>query len=285
MTITPRRSVLYMPANNPRALEKARLLPVDCIVIDLEDAVSPTAKAEARQQAVAAVNTGGFGRREVVVRINAQGTPWFEDDLTACAASAAKIVVLPKVETAATVQAVAARLPEHIQLWAMIETPRGVMNVEAIAQAHPRLQVLVMGTSDLSKELRVPPRADRMGLQYALGRCVCAARGAGIDIIDGVYLNFRDADSFAAVCEQGKWLGFDGKSLIHPDQIAVVNQTFAPSPSEVAHAQKVLDAWRAAEVEGSGMAVLDGKLIENLHAAEAERILLLQQAISANQLI
>jgi citrate lyase subunit beta/citryl-CoA lyase len=211
MLITPRRSVLYMPANNARALEKARNLPADCIVIDLEDAVSPTAKAEARQQAVAAVNTGGFGRREVVVRINAQGTPWFEDDLTACAASAAKIVVLPKVETAATVQAVAARLPEHIQLWAMIETPRGVMNVEAIAQAHPRLQVLVMGTSDLSKELRVPPRADRMGLQYALGRCVCAARGAGIDIIDGVYLNFRDADSFAAVCEQGKWLGFDGQ--------------------------------------------------------------------------
>ncbi len=284
MLITPRRSVLYMPANNPRALEKARLLPADCIVIDLEDAVSPSAKDEARQQAIAAVHIGGFGEREVAVRINALGTPWFEEDLRQLAMSDVKIIVLPKVEAAATVVAVADRLPEHIQLWAMIETPRGVMNVEAIAQAHPRLQVLVMGTSDLSKELRVPQRSDRMGLLYALERCVCAARGAGIDIIDGVHLNFRDAEGFAAVCEQGKWLGFDGKSLIHPEQIAIANQVFSPSDEEVAKAQQVLAAWQAAEAEGSGMAVLDGKLIENLHAAEAERVLLLHGAISVNQL-
>ncbi|MEZ5494931.1 MAG: CoA ester lyase [Pseudomonadales bacterium] len=283
MSITPRRSVLYMPANNARALDKAKTLPADCIVIDLEDAVSPTAKTEARAQAIAAVNAGGFGHREVAVRINAQGTPWFDDDLAACATSAAKIVVLPKVETAETVQAVAARLPEHVVLWAMIETPCGVMQVEAIAAATPRLQVLVMGTSDLSKELRIPPRADRAALQYALSRCVCAARGAGIDIIDGVHLNFRDTEAFAAVCEQGKWLGFDGKSLIHPDQVALANQVFAPSLDEVAHAQQVLAAWKAAEVEGSGMAVLDGKLIENLHAAEAERILRLYEAINTSQ--
>lgn len=279
MPIVPRRSVLYMPANNERALEKARSLPADCIVMDLEDAVSPSAKDEARQQAIAAVNAGGFGQREVAVRINALGTPWFEEDLRQLAASDASIIVLPKVEAAETVVTVAARLPERIALWAMIETPRGVMNVEAIAQAHSRLPVLVMGTSDLSKELRAPPRSDRMGLLYALERCVCAARGAGIDIIDGVHLNFRDTEGFAAVCEQGKWLGFDGKSLIHPDQVAVANQVFSPSNEAVAKAQQILTAWTAAEAEGLGMAVLDGKLIENLHAAEAERILLLNQAI------
>jgi len=279
MPIVPRRSVLYMPANNERALEKARSLPADCIVMDLEDAVSPSAKDEARQQAIAAVNAGGFGQREVAVRINALGTPWFEEDLRQLAASDASIIVLPKVEAAETVVTVAARLPERIALWAMIETPRGVMNVEAIAQAHSRLPVLVMGTSDLSKELRAPPRSDRMGLLYALERCVCAARGAGIDIIDGVHLNFRDTEGFAAVCEQGKWLGFDGKSLIHPDQVAVANQVFSPSNEAVAKAQQILTAWTAAEAEGLGMAVLDGKLIENLHAAEAARRLLLNQAI------
>lgn len=279
MSVKPRRSVLYMPANNARALEKARSLPADGIVIDLEDAVSPSAKDEARQQAIVAVRAGGFGEREVAVRINALGTPWFEEDLRQLAMSDVNIIVLPKVEAAATVVAVADRLPEHIRLWAMIETPRGVMNVEAIAQAHPRLQVLVMGTSDLSKELRVPPRSDRMGLLYALERCVCAARGAGIDIIDGVHLNFRDAEGFTAVCEQGKWLGFDGKSLIHPDQVAVANQVFSPSNETVAKARQVLAAWKAAEAKSSGMAVLDGKLIENLHAAEAERILALDKAI------
>ncbi len=280
MSVKPRRSVLYMPANNTRALEKAKQLPADCIVIDLEDAVSPEAKMEARAQAITAVQAGGFGSREVAVRINAEGTPWFEEDVSQIGSSGVQIVVLPKVESVETVIAVAERLPQGVKLWAMIETPRGVMNVDTIVFAHPALEVLVMGTSDLAKELRVLHRADRAGLQYALGRCVCAARAAGLDIIDGVYLDFRDEAGFAALCEQGKWLGFDGKSLIHPSQINEANRVFAPSADEVCNAEKVLEVWRAAERDGSGLAVLDGKLVENLHAAEAERILLLSQAIA-----
>jgi citrate lyase subunit beta/citryl-CoA lyase len=282
MSIVPRRSVLYMPANNVRALEKARSLPADCIVIDLEDAVAPSAKVDARQQAIAAIQAGGFGKREVVVRINAVGTPWFEDDLAAMITHEVAIVALPKVEDANTVVTVASRLPVTSQLWAMIETPRGVTNVEAIAAAHRRLGVLVMGTSDLAKELRVPHTPERLGLLYALERCVCAARLAGLDIIDGVHLNFKDLVEFEMLCQQGRHLGFDGKSLIHPSQIEAANRTFAPSADEVERAGRIVTAWRAVESAGLGVAVLDGKLIENLHAAEAERILLLADAIAAN---
>ncbi len=282
MPVKPRRSVLYMPANNARALEKAKQLPADCIVMDLEDAVSPEAKAEARQLAIATVQAGGFGQRAVAVRINGEGTPWFEEDLQQIANSGVQIVVLPKVESVETVIAVAERLSQGVRLWAMIETPRGVMQVDAIVFAHPALEVLVMGTSDLAKELRVPHRSDRAGLQYTLGRCVCAARAAGLDIIDGVYLDFRDEVGFANLCEQGKYLGFDGKSLIHPSQIDEANRVFSPSVEELERAGKVLEAWQAAQREGSGLAVLEGKLIENLHAAEAERVLLLSQAIAAN---
>lgn len=283
MVIIPRRSVLYMPGSNARALEKARSLPADCIVIDLEDAVAPTAKAQAREQAVAAVQAGGFGEREVAVRINGIGTPWFEEDLAAVVTSTAAAVVLPKVEDARTVQHVADQLPEGMAIWAMIETPRGVMMAEDIAAAHSRLGVLVMGTSDLAKELRVPHRPDRLGFLYSLSRCVVAARACGIDIIDGVHLDLADAAGFAALCEQGRALGFDGKSLIHPDQIGEANRVFAPSPAEVERAGRIVAAWIAAEREGSGLAVLDGKLIENLHAAEAERLLCLAEAIAARE--
>ena len=280
MHIIPRRSVLYMPASNARALDKARSLPADCIIMDLEDAVAPAMKAEARRQAIEAVQADGYGVREVAIRINAANTEWFEDDLAAVIASDAHAVVLPKVEDAETVQHVADRLPEGMALWAMIETPRGVANVEAIALSHSRLQVLVMGTSDLAKELRIPHRADRLGFLYSLSRCVGAARIAGLDVIDGVHLDIADKEGFSAICEQGRALGFDGKSLIHPGQIEVANRVFAPGSVEIEQAQKVVQAWDEAEVAGKGIAVLDGKLVENLHAAEAERILLLAQAIA-----
>lgn len=279
MHIIPRRSVLYMPASNVRALDKARNLPADCIIMDLEDAVAPAMKADARRQAIEAVQADGYGLREVAVRINAAGTEWFEDDLAAVIASDAHAIVLPKVEDAETVQHVADRLPEGMALWAMIETPRGVANVEAIAMAHSRLQVLVMGTSDLAKELRVPHRPDRLGFLYSLSRCVVAARIAGIDIIDGVHLDIADTDGFAAVCEQGKALGFDGKSLIHPGQIDVANTVFGPGVAETAYAERIASAWREAEAAGKGIVVVDGRLVENLHVAEAERILMLSRAI------
>ncbi len=279
MMITPRRSVLYMPANNARALEKARNLPADCIIMDLEDAVAPVMKTLARQQAVDAVAAGGYGKRDVAIRINALGTPWYADDLAAVMQTSVHAVVLPKVEDAVTVQHVADRLPEGMALWAMIETPRGVANAEEIALAHSRLEVLIMGTSDLAKELRVPHTPDRLGFLYSLGRCVVAARMAGIDIIDGVYLDIADAAGFAAICDQGKVLGFDGKSLIHPGQIEIANRVFAPTMVEVEQARRIVAAWNEAEASGQGVAVLDGRLVENLHATEAERILVLAAAI------
>ena len=280
MHIIPRRSVLYMPASNARALDKGRSLPADCIIMDLEDAVAPAMKIDARRQAIEAVQADGYGVREVAIRINAADTEWFEDDLAAVIASDAHAVVLPKVEDAETVQHVADRLPEGMALWAMIETPRGVANVEAIALSHSRLQVLVMGTSDLAKELRIPHRADRLGFLYSLSRCVGAARIAGLDVIDGVHLDIADKEGFSAICEQGRALGFDGKSLIHPDQIEVANRIFAPDTVEIEQAQKIVQAWDEAEAAGKGVAVQNGKLVENLHAAEAARILLLAQAIA-----
>lgn len=285
MHIIPRRSVLYMPANNARALDKARSLPADCIIMDLEDAVAPALKSEARQQAIAAVQADGYGLREVAIRINAVGTEWFEDDLAAVIDSDAHAIVVPKVEDAETVQHVADRLPEGMALWAMIETPRGVANVEAIAMSHSRLQVLVMGTSDLAKELRIPHHPDRLGFLYSLSRCVGAARIVGVDIIDGVHLDIADVEGFAAVCEQGKALGFDGKSLIHPGQIEVANRVFAPDVPQVEHASRVVEAWREAEAAGKGIVVLDGKLVENLHAAESERVLMLAQAIAERMVV
>jgi citrate lyase subunit beta/citryl-CoA lyase len=269
-----------MPASNARAINKARTLPVDCVILDLEDAVAPSMKEAARVTALQAIAEGGFGDRELALRINPEGSPWFEADLEAAIASGVHAVVLPKVESAETVQHVADMLPDGMAVWAMIETPRGVQQVDVIAAAHARLAVLVMGTSDLAKEMRVPHRADRLGFLYALSRVVTAARVAGLDVIDGVYLNLQDTEGFEAICEQGRALGFDGKSLIHPDQIAVANRVFAPDAEAVNQAQRLLACWLEAEKAGEGVAVLDGKLVENLHAAEAERILALAEAIT-----
>lgn len=278
-----RRSALYMPANNARALEKAKSLMADCIILDLEDAVAVEQKAQAREAAVGAIAAGGFGWRELAIRVNACGTEWFEADVQAVASSGAQVIVLPKVEAPQTVCDVAARIPEAMEIWAMIETPRGVANVEAIAQAHSRLSCLVMGTSDLAKELRVPHRADRLGFLYSLSRCVLAARLAGIDVLDGVHLDFANQEAFRAVCEQGRDLGFDGKSLIHPSQIAVSNEVFAPSLTDIDRARSIVALWQQAQARGAGVAVLDGKLIENLHVVEAQRTLAFAEMLAARQ--
>lgn len=279
--LIPRRSVLYMPGSNARALEKARTLPADAIIVDLEDAVAPTEKVAARNQAIAAVNAGGFGFRELAVRINALSTEWGADDLAAVAASAAHAVAVPKVESAQQVLDIASRIPDNspLVIWAMIETPRGVMNVEQIAVAHPRLTVLVMGTSDLAKDLRVPHTPYREGLAYSLGRCVMAARAAGLTIIDGVHLDLDDDKGFSIACEQGRNMGFDGKSLIHPKQISMANRIYSPTKSAVEHAQQVIEAWKNAQRENSGVVVVNGKLVENLHVEEARRTMALMQAI------
>lgn len=279
--LIPRRSVLYMPGSNARALEKARTLPTDAIIVDLEDAVAPTEKAAARNQAIAAVNAGGFGFRELAVRINALSTEWGSDDLAAVAASAAHAVAVPKVETAQQVLDIASRIPDSspLVIWAMIETPRGVMNVEQIAVAHARLTVLVMGTSDLANDLRVPHTPYREGLAYSLGRCVMAARAAGLTIIDGVHLDLEDDKGFSIACEQGRNMGFDGKSLIHPKQISMANRIYSPTKSAVEHAQQVIEAWKKAQRENSGVVVVNGKLVENLHVEEARRTMALMQAI------
>lgn len=270
------RSALYMPAANQRAMDKARELPVDAVVFDLEDAVAPEKKAEAREQLVAQLHAGGYGPRQLVARCNALATPWGEDDIRALAATPVATLCLPKVESVQQLHAVAALLEElqrpDMALWAMIETPAGVANVEAIA-GHGRVTALLMGTTDLAYELRLPPDPSRSGLQYALGRCVMAARLGGITVLDGVYLDIRNEDGLRAVCEQGRALGFDGKTLIHPGQIAATNAVFGPSEEAVTHARRLLACWDEAAAQGKGVAVLDGKLIETMHVDEARRVL------------
>ncbi len=276
MSLRPRRSVLYMPGSNRRALEKARSLAADCVVMDLEDAVAPVAKAEAREQAAAMAQAGGYRPRELIIRINSLNSDWGRADLQAVATAGIDAVCLPKVEDPAEILATVEALdklgaPTSLAIWAMIETPRGVMHIEAIADSHPRLAVLVMGTTDLAKELRIPHTPDRIGLQYALSRCVMAARASGQDILDGVYLELDDADGLRAVCEQGRDLGFDGKTLIHPGQIAAANSAFGPSPADLERDQRILTAWQEAQDRGEGVAVVDGKLVEAMHIDEARR--------------
>ena len=270
------RSALYMPAVNQRAMDKARELPVDAVVFDLEDAVAAGKKAEARELLLAQLATGGYGPRHLVARCNALATPWGEADIRALAVTPVTTLCLPKVESVAQLHQVSALLEElqrpDMTLWAMIETPAGVANVEAIA-GYGRLTALLMGTTDLAYELRLPSDPARTGLQYALGRCVMAARLAGVTVLDGVYLDIKNEAGLRAVCEQGRALGFDGKTLIHPGQIAVTNTVFGPDAAALEHARRVLDCWEQATVAGKGVAVLDGKLIETMHVDEARRVL------------
>lgn len=278
----PLRSVLYMPGSNQRAMDKARRLPADAIIFDLEDAVAPDAKEAARAAVVAQLDAGGYQERPLVVRCNDLATPWGAEDVTAIAATGAAALCLPKVESTAQLAAVRALLEErgrsHMALWPMIETPAGVAAVTEIA-AFATVTTLVMGTTDLASELRVPHRPDRLGLQYALGRSVLAARLQGKSIIDGVHLEIGNQESLVAVCEQGRALGFDGKSLIHPSQIETANRCFGPTGGEIDHARRLLEAWSRAEAEGAAVAVMEGRLVEVMHVDDARRTLSLAAAI------
>jgi citrate lyase subunit beta / citryl-CoA lyase len=286
--VRPRRSVLFMPAVNARAIEKARALPADVIIFDLEDAVAPDAKAGARDQAAAAVRAGGYGAREVVIRVNGLATPWGGDDIAAVARAAPHAVLVPKVESARAVREVedalaAAGAPTTMAIWCMLETPRGILDADAVASATPRVGALVMGTSDLTKDLHARHTRDRQPLVTSLALCVLAARAAGIAALDGVHLDLADDAGFAAACRQARDLGFDGKTLIHPKQIDSANTTFGPTDAEVAWARRVVAAHAEAVAAGRGIVLLDGRLIENLHVADAHRVIALSDAIAAAQ--
>jgi citrate lyase subunit beta/citryl-CoA lyase len=272
-----------MPGSNARALEKARTLPADSLILDLEDAVAPDQKPAAREQVLEAVNAGGYGEREVVVRVNGFDTPWGRDDIVAFANAPIAALCLPKVESAREVNAVVQLLKQEnstLKLWLMAETPRGILNIDEICGADKRNEVIVMGTSDLAKELRVPHTPDRLGMQTSLQLCVLAARAHGLDILDGVYLDIKDEAGYAAACDQGVALGFDGKTLIHPSQIESANKAFAPSAEIIERAGRIVDAWQAAKAEGKAVAVVDGKLVEVLHFEEAKRHLAIHEAIA-----
>ena len=275
----PRRSVLFMPGANARALEKARGLPVDGLIFDLEDAVAPDMKAAAREAVAAAVRKGGYGKRELVLRINGLDTEWGADDLSAANAMRIDAVLLPKVESPDLVRFVAGESVAAV--WCMIETPKGVLAAAEIAAAHPRVAALVMGTSDLTKDLRARHTPDRLPLLTSLQLVLLAARAHGLAALDGVHLDLADDAGFAAACAQGRALGFDGKTLIHPKQIAPANTAFAPSVDEVAEAKNIITAHDAALAQGKGIVVVDGRLIENLHVEAAHRTLALAQAIEA----
>lgn len=283
-TLRPRRSALYMPAANERALEKAKSIPTDAIIFDLEDAVSPDSKEIARAQAIAAVNSGEYGKRELTIRCNALATPWGHDDVAAAAKACVSAVVIPKISSVAEVDEVsraldAAGAPKEMMIWAMIETPTAIMDCRAIA-AHPRVAVLVMGTNDLAKELRASQIPGRAPLTPSLHMALLAAREADKVILDGVYNDIKNTEGFTNECQQGQQMGFDGKTLIHPDQVAIANDTWAPSESEVEHARRVIDAFNEALAQGKGVVQLDGKMIENLHVANAERAIAIAEAIA-----
>ncbi|HSB97561.1 MAG TPA: CoA ester lyase [Spongiibacteraceae bacterium] len=285
MQIRPRRSALYMPGSNQRALEKAKTLTADSLILDLEDAVAPAQKVLAREYVVAAINGGGYGKRELVIRINALDTEWGEDDLKAVAWSQAHAVCLPKIESATQIRAVAdalenLRAPADMAIWAMLETSLGILHAQSIAGAHPRIKVLVMGTTDLAKDLRVPHTPDRLGLLMSLSTGVLAARAHGLDVLDGVHLDLNGGADFRAICEHGRKLGFDGKTLIHPNQVADANAVFGPSAEAIDHAQRILAIWEEAQRAGMGVTLLDGKLIENVHVEEAQRVLAIAKAIA-----
>ena len=282
----PRRSVLYMPGSNPRALEKGRSLPADGLILDLEDAVAPDAKETAREQILAALKEGGYGKREIAVRVNGLDSPWGKDDVKAMATSGADAILLPKVETAAMIHELEklmdeAGAPKSMGIQCMMETPLGMLNAQEVAGASPRITCLVMGTSDLVKDLQAAHTPARLPVLTSLGLCILAARACGVAITDGVHLDLSDDEGFAAHCLQGKELGFDGKTLIHPKTIAKANEVFAPSGEEIAWSHKIIAAHAEATAEGKGVVVVDGKLIENLHVESAERLVALAAAIEA----
>ena len=287
-TVRPRRSVLYMPGANTRALEKARTLPADALIFDLEDAVAPEAKEAARTNVVLAAESKAYGKREIAIRCNGLGTPWGEADIEAIAKSGADAILVPKVESATQVTHVVSLLdtagaPTDMAVWAMMETPKGILRAEEIAGAHPRLGLFVMGTNDLVKDMRARHTPMRQPMITALGIGMLAARAHGLAILDGVYNDIQDAAGFRAVCQQGLEMGFDGKTLIHPSQVEPCNEIFAPSAAELEMATKIVAAFKAAQAEGKGVVTVDGRMIENLHVEQAERALALASAIKELQ--
>jgi citrate lyase subunit beta/citryl-CoA lyase len=288
MQVRPRRSVLYMPGSNARALEKAKSIAADAMILDLEDAVAPGAKEAARTQVCAAVKAGGYGHREVVIRINALDTPWGEADLAAAAQASPDAVLLPKpgkgADIARATEALArAGAPDKTRLWAMIETPLAILNVAEIAAGAQvpgaRLACFVLGTNDLVKETRADLSENRRPALYWLSAAITAARAYGLDVLDGVYNNFKDADGLRRECIHGRRLGFDGKTLIHPDQVAVANEVFAPPEAEVAFARKIIAAFALPESRGKGVLTVDGRMVELLHAEMAARTVAIAEAI------
>jgi citrate lyase subunit beta / citryl-CoA lyase len=285
-SLRPRRSVLYMPGANERALENAAGLPADALILDLEDAVAPDAKVEARDRVCEAATSDRYGSREVAIRVNSAGTAWHDDDLAAVAAAGPAAVVVPKVDSPATVHAVEKALeaggaPDGTAIWGMLETPVALLHAEQICAASERLTVLVMGTNDLAKELRAEHVPGRQPLLTGLGLALLAARATGKVLLDGVYNDIRNAEGFEAECLQGRQLGFDGKTLIHPSQLDPCNRIFAPDPDEVAHAGRIIAAFEEAEAEGRGVVTVDGRMIENLHVDQARRTLALAAAIES----
>ena len=290
MSLRPRRSLLYMPGSNARALEKAKTLAADGVILDLEDSVAPDAKEAARQQVVDTVKAGGFGAREVFIRVNGVDTPWHADDLAAAAHAAPDAILVPKISNPEMLEMIGRRLldmgTDHkTRVWAMIETPLAIFNILSIAaeakDSESRLSGFVMGTNDLAKDTRarlVPGRAPMLGW---LSTCVAAARIYGIDILDGVYNDIGNADGFVAECKQGVELGFDGKTLIHPNQIAPCNTAFSPSPEEVALARKMIAAFDLPENKSKGVVSIDGRMVERLHADMARRTVAVAEAIEA----
>ena len=275
----PYRSVLYIPGSKERALEKARTLPVDAIIFDLEDAVAVDEKVHARTTLKAALDEDGYGSRVKIVRINGLDTEWGADDARAVAEMNADAILLPKVGSPADVDALAALIPDDLPIWAMMETPRGMLNAAAIA-AHPRMAGFVMGTNDLAKELQTRFRADRLPMISSLSICLLAARAEGLVIVDGVYNAFKDDEGLKVECDQGRDMGFDGKTLIHPAQVAVCNEAFAPSAAEIDLAKRQIAEFEEVEAAGGGVAVVDGKIVENLHVATARQILAKSEAIA-----
>ncbi len=285
-TPRPRRSVLYMPGANDKALEKAKTLACDAIIFDTEDSVAPDAKAQARDKVAAAVASGAYGGRELTIRVNSSETEWHEDDLRSAAAAGPAGIVVPKINSAAEVAAVeriieAAGVPDHTRIWAMLETPAAMERAVEIATSSERLEVLVMGTNDLAKELRAALVPGRAPLLWGLGRCVNAARFAGKVILDGVYNDVKNPEGFAAECAQGADMGFDGKTLIHPTQVEPCNEAYSPSAEEIEYSRRVIAAFEQGLADGVGVVTVDGRMIENLHVDNARRAIAIADAIAA----
>ncbi|TDR93211.1 HpcH/HpaI aldolase/citrate lyase family protein [Enterovirga rhinocerotis] len=289
MTIVrPRRSALYMPGSNARAVAKARTLPVDAVILDLEDSVAPDAKAAARDAVAAAVREGGFGSREVVIRVNGTATEWGRADLEAAIAAKPDAVLLPKVSSPAEIEAVEKAIPagSATRIWAMIETPLAILHIDAIAAAArggtSPFACMILGTNDLAKETRARLVPGRAPMLPWLALALAAGRAHGLDVLDGVYNDLKDLDGFRAECEQGRDLGMDGKTLIHPDQIAIANDVFAPPPAEIEAARAIIAAFALPENQGRGVISLNGRMVERLHAEMAERTVALADAIAAS---